>query len=154
MRSFYNQANSTLTPIAPFNYIPSNEHAAWFAIAYTVACINGDISEEARKTFCKLITSKSFFSGHQTLDYFFELKRISDLLPPKEIIRAAARLINTENAPTLFCIIVEILLTKGYLTRKEESILDYLSLRLALDDNLTDKITEVLLIKNKGNWIS
>lgn len=154
MRSFYNQPTPTLTPTVPYIYVPSNEHAAWFAIAYTAACINGDISEEARKTFCKLITSKSFFSGHDTLDYFLELRRIKDLLPPKEIIRTAARLINPENAPTLFCIIVEILLTKGYLTKKEENLLDYLSLRLALDNDLSDKITEVLLIKNKRNWIS
>ncbi len=85
------------------------------------------------------------------VDYFLEVWKVKDQLSPKEIIRLAAKRIKQEHAPTLFCIITDILLTKGYLTQKEENLLDYISVMLSLDTKTTNTILEVLLIKNKGN---
>lgn len=136
----------------PFNYAPSNEQAAWFAIVYTAACIDGTLSEEEREALCQLIGSKQLYRGHEIVDYFNELLKVKDQLEPKEIIRAAARLVDPEQAATLFCMVTETLLPKGYLTRQEEELLGYIGRELALDSTTTDKIIEVLLIKNKGNW--
>jgi hypothetical protein len=136
----------------PFNYAPSNEQAAWFAIVYTAACIDGQFSEEEREAFCQLLSAKQLYQGHEIVDCFQELLKVKDQLAPKEIIRAAARLVSPEQAATLFCLATETLLPKGYLTHPEEELLDYIGQELALDRATTGKIKEVLLIKNKGNW--
>jgi hypothetical protein len=152
MKQFYHQPSySTVT--VPYDYAPSNEQAAWFAIVYTAACINGEISVDARETFCKLIASKELFRGHELLDYFYEFREVKDNLEPKEIIHQAAKLVNPEQAPTLFCIVAETLLAKGYLTEQEDDLLDFIGERLSLDKAVTSKIMEVLLLKNAGNCI-
>jgi len=153
MNPFYNQSSSLVTRTAPGIFAPSNEQAAWLAMAYTAATIHGDIAEETREALCKLLASKQMYRGHEMVEYFQEVWKVKDQVPPKEIIRQAARRINPEHAPTLFCIITDILLTKGYLTKQEENLLDYISVMLSLDTKTTNTILEVLFIKNKGNSI-
>lgn len=153
MNLFYNQSSPLATRTAPSVYAPSNEQAAWLAMAYTAASIHGDIAEEAREALCKLLAAKQMYRGHEMVDYFKEVWKVKDHLPPKEIIRQAAKRVNQDHAPTLFCIITDILLTKGYLTRQEENLLDYISVMLSLDTKTSNTILEVLLIKNKGNCI-
>jgi hypothetical protein len=150
MKEFYNQS-SALT--VPYVYVPSNEQAAWLAIVYTAACMHGPISQQARETFCRLIASKELFRGHELLDYFNEVREVQEELEPKEIIRHAAKSISPEHAPTLFSIVTETLLSKGYLTSQEEDLLDYIGRNLRLDSTITRKIIEVLLLKNKWNCI-
>ena len=152
MSTLYNQSSSPSSRTSPV-YTPSNEQAAWLAMAYTAASIHGDISEEARATLCKLLAAKQMYRGHEMVDYFIEIWKVKDQLPPKEIIRQAARLVKQEQAPTLFCIITDILLTKGYLTHQEENLLDYISVMLTLDSKTANTILDVLLLKNKGNYI-
>lgn len=152
MKSFYAQTSlPTLT--MPFKYEPSNEQAAWFAIVHTAANMKGYISEEARETFCKLIACNELFKGHELVNYFYELMEAGDGVPPKEIIRQAAKLVSPEHAPTLFCIVTETLLAKGYLTGQEEELLDFTSQQLSLDEALTSKIVDVLLLKNARKCI-
>ena len=153
MKGFYNQSSSNSTLPVPHDYTPTNEQAAWFAIAYTAACIHGDITEEGRAAFCKLITSKELFRGHEVLDYFYETRDIKDELKPKDIIERSAKLVSREHAPTLFCIVTEILFVKGYLTEQEEELLEYIGKKLALDRTTTNKIIEVIRLKNKGNCV-
>ncbi len=151
MNDFYTHATPLPTPTEPDNYTPSNEQAAWLAIAYTAACWHEPISQDAREAFCRLIASKELYRGHEILDYFFELLAVKDHLKPHEIIRLAAKQVSPEHAPTLFSIVTETLLTKGYLNPEEEDLLAYIGQQLQLDPALTDKITEVLLLKNKWN---
>lgn len=153
MKQLYTETSTFQTLIAPYDYVPSNEQAAWFAITYTAAHINGDIAQESRETFCKLITSKELFRGHEILNYYYELMEVKDDLQPQEIIRQAAKLIKQAHAPTLFCLVTETLLAKGYLTEKEEDILNYIGRKLYLDNDTTDKIKEVILLKNKWNCV-
>jgi hypothetical protein len=153
MNKLYDQTSTYQTLVAPYDYVPSNEQAAWFAIIYTAAHIRGDISQEARETFSRLITSKEQFRGHEILDYYYELMEVKDYLEPKEIIRQAAELVSPEHAPTLFCMVTETLLAKGYLTGEEEDILNYIGRKLYLDRDTTSKIKEVILLKNKWNCV-
>jgi hypothetical protein len=153
MKQFYDQPIlSTSTVAVPVEYAPSNEQAAWFAIAYTAACINGVIPNESREVFCKLITSKELYRGHEILDYYYEYMEVKDNLTPKEIIKRAAQKINPEHAPTLFCIVTETLLAKGSLTEQEEDILNYIGRKLRLETEIADKIKEVLILKYKWNF--
>ncbi|MCU7549385.1 hypothetical protein OCK74_09685 [Chitinophagaceae bacterium LB-8] len=153
MKHFYNQMSTYSTLTGSYGYSPSNEQAAWFAIVFTAANIHGEISQEAKETFSKLITSKVLFRGHEILDYYSELMEIQDELAPKEIIKKAAKLVSPEHAPTLFCMVTETLLGKGYLTEKEEDILNFIGIKLLLDRATTDKIMDVILLKNKWNSV-
>jgi hypothetical protein len=153
MKDLYTLSSVPSTLTAPYNYAPTNEQAAWFAIVYTAANINGVIGDEARETFCKLIVSKELFRGHEILDYLQEIMKVKDELEPKEIIRRAAKLINPDQAPTLFCMVTETLFAKGYLTEKEEDIINYIGNKLSLHGTTTSKIIEVIQLKNQGNCI-
>lgn len=150
MNPFYNSSSPAGT--GPFVYAPSNEQAAWFAIVYTAACIDGIISDEERDALAKLIGSKELYRGHEILDYYYELMKVKDRLDAREIIRAAAPLVSPEMAPTLFCLAAETLLTKGCLTPQEEELLHFIGEELDLDGRLAGRIMEVLTIKNRGNW--
>lgn len=153
MRPFYHPITPLSSPSATSIYTPSNEQAAWLAMAYTAASIHGNIAEEAREALCQLLAAKQLYRGHEMVEYFQEIWRVKDQVPPREIIRVAARQVKPENAPTLFCIITDILLTKGYLTPLEANLLDYISVMLSLDDQTASTILHVLQVKNKGNCI-
>ncbi len=152
MENFYNQFSNEPTLILPHSYAPTNEQAAWFAIAYTAACIEGDITEESREALCKLIACKEFYRGHEIIDYFYELMEVQDELEAKEIIHEASKMVSPENAPTLFCIVTETLLAKGFFTQKEKDVLEFIGRELDLDKTITSQIINVLQLKNKGNY--
>lgn len=153
MKQFYDQTSSYSELTDVYDYSPSNEQAAWFAIVYSTAHIGGEISQETRETFCKLITSKELFRGHEIINYYFELMAVKDELSPKAIIRQAAKLVHPEHAATLFCLVTETMLAKGYLTEKEEDILHYIGRKLSMERTTVDKIVEVFQLKNKWNCV-
>ncbi len=133
------------------NYSPSNEQAAWFAIVYSAAYIDGKVSDKENTSYIKLLEMKELFKGHRVLDYFYEVGPVMEKISAIDVIDEAAKKIDPNNAPTLFCIVAETILTEGVLTEKEEEILEYIRRALAVDANLASKTIEIMLIKNKGN---
>jgi hypothetical protein len=132
-------------------YTPSTEQAAWFAIVYTAVTMDGMIRDPEREALCKLLVNKKMYTGHEIIDCYFEAVRAKETTGTKEIIRRAAKLVNAEDAPTLFCIVAETLLAGRSLNEKEEDILEHIRRSLKIDEDLTRQIIEVILIKNKGN---
>lgn len=153
MGLFYNQLSSTASTTTSLAYTPTNEQAAWFAIVYAAASVSGTISDVGRETFCKLLTSKEMYKGHEIIDYFFEFMQIRDHFSTKEIIQQAAKKVNLQEAPALFCITAETLLAKGYLLNEEKEILDFTARILSIDKTISAKIIEVLLLRGKGNYV-
>lgn len=141
-----------IEPEKDFSYTPSSQQAAWFAIIYSAAYTDGKVSNEETSVYIKLLERKSLFKGHQILDYFYEVAPLLEKVSPRYIIDEAVKQIPPEEAPTLFCLVAETLLTEGILKETEKEILAYIQQALLIDAALAASITEVMLIKNKGNY--
>lgn len=72
---------------------------------------------------------------------------------PQHIIDKSSQLIKEEDRPTVLALATELVLSDGIIADKEKELLEYVALKLNIDELLASKIIEVTLIKNKDNRI-
>jgi hypothetical protein len=119
------------------------------------SCIaaDGDLSEVETGKLSEMIVYKSLFKEYDKVELYKTAMTIHLQLGGKELIDRSVDKVAAENKPTLFALIVELLLADGILTDTEKEITDYLVSAFDLDDALASRIIEVILIKNRGNVI-
>jgi hypothetical protein len=66
------------------------------------------------------------------------------------ILTGCAKVIPSDVRPTVFALATDLVLTDGRLGDREKVFIDELQAVLRIDDAMTKKIIEVLLIKNRG----
>ncbi|MCY3412812.1 MAG: tellurite resistance TerB family protein [Candidatus Heimdallarchaeota archaeon] len=66
------------------------------------------------------------------------------------VINAGARVLNQELKECVFSIAVDLVLSDGVLASKEKEFLENLQRALGISDELTTKIAEVMLIRNRA----
>jgi hypothetical protein len=134
-------------------YAPASEQEAWLAIMYACIAADGQVAEVESSKLCELVVFKSFFNGFQVIELYKKAAFAHKDHGSKHLIDSSAGLIKEENKPTLFALIMELLLSDGIMGTAEKEIVEYLSSAMKLDESLSEKIVEVMMIKNKGNTI-
>ncbi|QNF31598.1 TerB family tellurite resistance protein [Adhaeribacter swui] len=134
-------------------YTPQSEAEAWIAIMFSCMAVDDDISNAETEKLSQIMVYKALFRNHDTVELYKTAMTRQLQLGSKELIDRSVDKVSAENKPTLFALIVELLLADGILADKEKEITDYLVSALDLDESLATKIIEVILIKNKGNFI-
>jgi hypothetical protein len=66
------------------------------------------------------------------------------------ILTGCAKVIPSDLRPTVFALATDLVLTDGRMGDREKVFIDELQAVLRIDDATTEKIVEVLLIKNRG----
>ena len=134
-------------------YKPNNDKEAWVAILYACMSVDGEVSNIEIDNMVKSLVFKQKFQNVQIIDYYKPAMVAQNKIGSKAIIDSSISLILNEDKPTLFCLVMELLLADGHLGDKEKEIAEYLTSLLELDISVATSIVEVMLIKNKGNVI-
>jgi hypothetical protein len=134
-------------------YTPQNKQEAIFAVMYACMATDGEVSQVEIDVLCRLLVYKQDFAGHDIPAYHRVVAPIHIEVGSKVIIDSSVSVIPAEDKPTLFAMVMELLLADGVLGPNEQEIAAYLAEKLPLDLGLTQKIVDVILIKNKGNVI-
>lgn len=140
------------TEKAEIAFNPQSEQEAWVGILYACAAIDGNISDEERDNITKTVVYKTLFSGYDILAPYKKAFTCWQVIGSKAIIDECAPLIKEESKGTLFCCVIETLLTGG-LQDDEKEIIEYLQNALALNTITAEKIIEVMLIRNKWDTV-
>ncbi|HLP55281.1 MAG TPA: tellurite resistance TerB family protein [Fluviicola sp.] len=144
----FNSNPSTVT------YTPKNEQEAWIAIMYACIAADGDVSEAETDKMIQFLVYKSMFKGDNIIENLYKPAMTAQKqIGSKAVIDSSTSLISDDGKPTLFALIMELLLADGILGDQEREIVEYLSESLKLESSLAQKIVEVMLIKNKGNVV-
>lgn len=134
-------------------YTPQSEQEAWVAIMYACMAVDGEISDTEIDKMCELLIVKKLFNNKDIADYYEPVMKAHNLAGSRSIIDNSVSTIDAPNKPTLFALTMEILLADGILGDNEKKIAEYLSTSLELNNELAKKIVDVMLLKNKGNFI-
>lgn len=144
----FNSNPSTVT------YSPKNEQEAWVAIMYACIAADGDVSEAETDKMIQFFVFKTMFTGHDIIeDLYKPALTAQKQIGSKVVIDSSTSLISEDGKPTLFALVMELLLADGILGDQEQEIAEYLSESLQLESTLARNIVEVMLIKNKGNVV-
>lgn len=136
-----------------FIYAPLSEQEAWIAVMYACMAVDGEISDTEIDKMCELLIIKKLFNNKDLADYYEPVMKAHNLVGSRSIIDNSVSMIHPSDKPTLFALTMEILLADGILGDNEKKIAEYLSVALELSDDLAKKIVDVMLLKNKGNFI-
>lgn len=145
--------NSNLST-STVSYSPKNEQEAWVAIMYSCMATDGDVSEIEINKLANFLVFKTMFKGHNIVeDLYKPAMHTQKQIGSKEVIDSSVSSITDGNKPTLFALVMEILLADGVLGPEEQEIAEYLTNALNLNLEMAQKIVEVMLIKNQGNIV-
>jgi uncharacterized tellurite resistance protein B-like protein len=134
-------------------YTPQSQQEAWVAIMYACMAVDGEISSTEIDKMCELLIIKKLFTNKDIADYYELVMKAHNLAGSRSIIDNSVSLVDVSDKPTLFALTMEILLADGILGDNEKKIAEYLSIALELSDDMAKKIVDVMLLKNKGNFI-
>ncbi|WP_343635524.1 TerB family tellurite resistance protein [Fluviicola sp.] len=144
-------SNSSASTVS---YSPKNEQEAWVAIMYSCMATDGDVSEIEIDKLLNFLVFKTMFNGHNVVEDLYKPAMLAQKqIGSKEVIDSSVSLIKDESKPTLFALVMEILLADGVLGSDEQEIAEYLTNALNLNPETAQKIVEVMLIKNQGNFV-
>ncbi len=135
----------------PITYTPKSEPEAWLAIMFSCMAVDEDISEAETNKLSQIMVAKTLFQNIDKVALYEKVMNLQLQMGSKELIDRSVEKVAEENKPTLFALIVELLLADGILAEKEKEITDYLASALDLDEDLAKNIIKVILIKNKDN---
>lgn len=140
-------------PSAPITYTPRNEQEAWIAVMYACIAVDGNTSEAEIDKLVQQVTFKILFNGHQIGDYYKAALIAHQQIGSKQLIDSSVSKVSDNSKATLFAMIMELLLSDGILGEQEKEIAEYLATALRLDETTSQKIVEVMVIRNIGNVV-
>lgn len=145
--TLFESSPSTIT------YAPHNEQAAWVSIMYACIAADGEISDTETDKLCEVLVMKTLFHNQDIADYYHNSMLAHKQIGSKTLIDSSVSIIQESNKPTLFTLIMELLLADGIIGKKEKEIAEYLTDALHLDTDTAKRIVEVMLIRNAGNFV-
>jgi uncharacterized tellurite resistance protein B-like protein len=134
-------------------FTPFSDYEAWVAILYACISVDGEVSDVEIDVMMRLLVFKNKFSGIEIVPFYKNAMNAKKEFGAQHIIDKSAPLIKEEERPTVLALAAELVLSDGIITDKEKELLEYVSIKLDIDEVLASKIIEVTLIKNTDNRI-
>ena len=148
MSLFENIDNSNLKKIE------TTEYEAWIGILYACMSSDGEISESEINYLINSINSKEKFLGIEISPFYEKAIVKKSEIGQLKLLDYYCQFIAEEDKPTVFCLAVDIVLSDGELHGEEKNVIEIISKRFNLNQDLASRIIEVILIKNKGNLLN
>jgi len=127
-----------------------DEKEAYLAVIYAAIAADGVVEQEEVNTLLNYIANKSVFRGIDLKGAFKRIQQIhKESGTVQGIIAAAADKITDDYKPTVFASAVDFMLADGNVGSAEEKMLYDLKAAFGLSDELSKKIVDVIVIKNK-----
>lgn len=129
----------------------TSEFEAWVGILYSCISADNQITDSETATLSRVLHSKQKFIGIDIAPLYAKSFNLRTELGQLKYISACCELIKEEDKETVFALPLEVLLADGKLEKEEKNIIEVLSNHLKIEAGMTNKIIEVIFLKNKGN---
>ena len=136
-----------------FKYEPESEQEAWVGILYSCIMADGEIVKVEENTLSLMLITKKKFEDADVPKLFKKVAEAQFKIGGAKVVDACVPLIRNEEKETILVLSIELVLADGVLDEDEEKIIEYIADKLEIDEELIDKIVEVMLIRNRGNHV-
>ncbi|MBD2770053.1 tellurite resistance TerB family protein [Hymenobacter sp. BT664] len=124
---------------------------AFFAVLYACMSVDGNVADEEINALVVLTQQKALFRGVNVVEMYRRIvPKVIALGARKEIITLAAPHVPADLRLTLFANCVDFAASDGVVGAAEQAILEQIAQALALSEQESQNILEVILIKNRG----
>ena len=129
----------------------SNEKEAFFAIIFACMAADGEIAPEEEVNLINLLASRPTFRKFDLKDTMKKIQRILKETKSLEgLLDKAVVKIPAEIRPTVYANAVDFVLADGTVEQEEEIIIAMLKSKMDISDELSKKIIDVIILKNKA----
>lgn len=129
----------------------SNEKEAFFAIIFACMAADGEIAPEEEINLINLLSSRPTFRKFDLRDAMKKIQRIlKETKSLEALLDKAVEKISAELRPTVYTNAVDFVLADGTVAPEEEAVIAMLKSKMAISDDLSKKIIEVVILKNKA----
>ncbi len=129
----------------------SNEKEAFFAIIFACMAADGEIAPEEEINLINLLSSRPTFRKFDLRDTMKKIQRIlKETNSLETLINKAVEKISAEMRATVYTNAVDFVLADGSVASEEEAVIAMLKSKMAISDELSKKIIEVIILKNKA----
>jgi len=129
----------------------SNEKEAFFAIIFACMAADGEIAPEEEINLINLLSSRPTFRKFDLRDTMKKIQRIlKETNSLETLINKAVEKIPAEMRATVYTNAVDFVLADGSVASEEEAVIAMLKSKMAISDELSKKIIEVIILKNKA----
>ncbi len=135
-------------------FTPLTEAEAWLGILIPCAAADGEICNMEIKSLLETLMLREVFLNADAMNLYERVMRLQAKLGNEKLIVGAASKLKAENRNTVFCLAIDLVLADGYLHENEEKIIEFIANKLNIEREMSDKIVEVLLIKNRGKLVT
>lgn len=129
----------------------SNEKEAFFAIIFACMAADGEIAPEEEINLLNLLASRPTFRRFDLHDAMKKIQRIlKETRNLEALLDKAVAKIPTDMQPTVYTNAVDFVLADGTVEKEEEAVIAMLKAKMNISDDLSKKIIDVIILKNKA----
>lgn len=129
----------------------ANEKEAFFAVIFACMAADGEIAPEEEINLINLLASRPTFRKFDLRDAMKKIQRIlKETKSLEALLDKAVEKIPAELRPTVYTNAVDFVLADGEVASEEEVVVAMLKSKLGISDDLSKKIIEVVILKNKA----
>ena len=130
-----------------------NAQEAFTGILFATVASDGSISQEEMLSIVTILNRMKLYQGLNEKQMRAVLDKVMNILKKQgaaPIIAAAKETLQPEMKETAFAVAADLMLADGTVADEEKKLLEELQKALEIPDAQALKITEVLVIKNRG----
>jgi uncharacterized tellurite resistance protein B-like protein len=135
-----------------FSYNPS-EHEGWLGILMACMSADGDMDPFEIDVMAKAVALKTKFHNSDFASLLDKVMKAKSKLGAMALVEACSKVVKEEDKATLFAMSVEIVLADGSIDPEEEMVVNAVAKELDIPADVSEKIIEVMLIRNYGNLV-
>ncbi len=133
------------------SYVPQDEAEACLAILYILSSVDGASTVQEAENLLANLTIKRRFFGVQWHDAMKRVVTARGETEHVDMLDAACLAVSDDFKPTIFALAADLILIDGEIDAGEEKLLAHISRQLKLEDQLAQKIVDVMVLKNFDN---
>lgn len=130
-----------------------NAQEAFIGVTLTAVASDGSISQEEAQGVFTLLYRMKMFKGTNDSQMKAMFDRVISVMKKQgagAIMAAATETLTPEMKETAFAVATDLILADGVVEDEEKKYLEDLQKALGVNDDLAVKVTEVMVIKNRG----
>lgn len=129
---------------------PQNREESWVAATYAFCFVDGSMSEPEFDAWARMLIMKSLFANKDIASVAEKIREVAEAIGWEETCLRACRSLDSDDAPTVFCLLCELSMGDGSLNQKERDTLDRVSKEMKMPQDLVERIVDVYMHRMRG----
>ena len=130
-----------------------NKNEALAGVFLAIAAADGEIADDEEKCICASLSRMHVFQEWEKEQYDVMFQKLTAILNEQGVqalLKMSIAAIPAELYETVFVIAADLILSDRIVKREEKKVIQQLQQQLNINEDLVEKILEVVIIKNRG----